>query len=215
MVDKWRGPDFSITSFEVNEPVKQDGFWDVVTVAVVAYRKREVPRDPKKVVFDAEGKTLAVVETDEQGRASYVYSFDSPGSWLIAAQIDGVPGSRHFRRVPIKEDKPKQKIPGELVVKKIGFRGNYTFYISVLETGTKVPIPGAKIKIYSPGSTKFPLEKNTGKTGIFRWKLEFTNKERLIRISVPEAEKLEWKMWLNGPKPIPSDVAEKLRERGV
>lgn len=173
----WRGPDLSIISLEVNDPVKQDGVWDVVVVAVVAYRKREVPRDPKRVVFDSEGATVSVETTDSEGRVSYVFSFDSPGGWMIGAQIEGMPGSRRSHRVSIKEEKPKVKVVKDVALERIGKPGDYEVCVRVVAEGEGV-IGSRRLSIQEMRGLEAEKVEDTDENGCFKFSAKFRELER-------------------------------------
>ncbi|KKT16666.1 MAG: hypothetical protein UV98_C0024G0013 [Parcubacteria group bacterium GW2011_GWB1_43_6] len=172
---EWRGPDFSITSFEVSEPVKQDGVWDVVAVVVVSYRKREAPRETQRVIFEAGGKTVEVVETDDEGRASYVYSFDKPGSWLIAIQLEGMPGTRRTKRVSIKEEKPKPAVVKDIVIQYSGKPGDYEVVGQVVAEGAAEK---RRIRINEARGLQAEDVKETDENGCFKFSAKFGELER-------------------------------------
>ena len=121
------GSDFSITSLDVPETVEPGR--EFTAVAVVSYRRREVPRQQHEVIFEIDGTEIGEAPTDGEGRASLDHSFDAVKTYRISAQIRGVPASR-VRKL-IRVDRPKPKSLGKPTASAVGGRGNYLISVHV------------------------------------------------------------------------------------
>ncbi|TSC60656.1 MAG: hypothetical protein G01um1014107_267 [Parcubacteria group bacterium Gr01-1014_107] len=149
-----------------------------------------------KVIFESEGKTVEVVETDEEGRASYVYGFEKAGSWLIAVQLEGMPGTRRTKRVSIKEEKPKLKIPKKLLVTFLGPRGQQKLLISVTAEDGSL-IAGFRGMV-ADGDEMKDFVADGDRVAIYP--TSFGEAERSFEVRAGNTRDLIWRGLLLGPK---------------
>ncbi len=186
---EWRGPDFSITSFEVTEPVKQNGGWEVIVVVAVAYRRRGVPQQPQTVLVEVDGMTEAEEMTDPEGRVAVSLTLKEPGSYLVAAQIKGMPASKLCRRIPVKEEKPKPRKFSPPVVRAEGDNGKYVISVSVVyedgEAAKGVPVKFLVSKSGLPGEVS---DGKTDEFGFVRHDLAFGERECDVTVQIPGFE---------------------------
>lgn len=117
---KWSGPDFSIVQLEVPNPVQIDKvIWHTTAEAKVAYRLRHRPNTRQKVIFSLCGKTFEELTDFTTGVASVELVIDTPGAYIVGAEIVGISESRVSRKIFAKEEKEKSAAEKKLEETKL------------------------------------------------------------------------------------------------
>lgn len=214
---QWRGPDFSIVSFEAPDAVKPGEAF--TAVAVVAYQRRSAPRESQHVIYEVNGTEIGEAPTDGEGRASVDHTLEAAGTYVLAAQIRGIPVSRRTRRMVVKAEDPeltrirretelakakrelaeatgKPAAPAQLIVNVSGPRGRQALAISVAAEDGRL-IPNRLVSVIDGAKTNVV---DTDEDGTAVYQMRFTELSRAVEVRAGGTTKLVWRGRLLGPK---------------
>ncbi len=191
---------FSIRSFEISEPAKDKDtdVWRATAVARILHNKKYAPDPSLNVILNVvSGESFRLTTDGETGEVAQELVFDKPGSYLVQASVAEYPGVMMTRRVTIKSEERKAKVPVFVHVDVIGSRGEQKLFISVSDGDGKL-IPDFKGKLLD-GTEKKSFK--TGKDGTGLYEMHFDEPSRVVEINLGNTPDLIWTAVIPGKLP--------------
>lgn len=182
------------------EPVKGIDGWSFDAIAEVGLGN--APARDKKVEFLRDVDVIGTEEVNESGRAVCAISEVNDGRHRISAYVVGTMARDHEVLVlGEKKDKPKTKVPKELLATFLGEWGRQVFLLSVkAEDGTL--IPNFPIEVFDESQpTEAGKTLRTGQDGFVRYQMNFSAPSCYVEFRAGNSSELRWANRVLGPKP--------------
>lgn len=203
---------FFVRSFEISEPIKDKDTnqWKSSVVAKILYKKKFAPDPPLDAIISVVGGESHCLMTDsETGEVKLEeLVFAKAATYTIQVALVDHPGVMMTRRVTVKSEEKKAKVPKSVDVHVTGPRGRQKLFISVSAEDNTL-IPNFKGPIIDGTDRN---EFITGPDGIGVYEMHFDEPGRVVDITLGSEPSAIWKTVIPGPKTPQTSINPLVRD---